>query len=450
MHISYPKEVKELAKTLEKAGYECYLVGGAVRDQLLGKDAKDFDVTTNAKPQEVLELFPRVIPTGIDHGTVTVMKGNLPIEVTTYRIDGKYTDGRRPDEISYTLSIEEDLKRRDFTINSIAYDMHKNRIYDPNAGLDDLSRGIIRAIGNPLERFDEDGLRSIRACRFAAQLHFKIDNATLQGIKESLHRIPGLSKERIYDELMKIMKTQRPSVSFELFEETGILALILPELQEGVGLEQRGMHRYDVFHHSIYSCDGIPASEPILRLAALFHDLGKVSTAKEVDGTMTFHCHERDSSKIAKSIMSRYRFPNRDIKKIIHLIDQHMFHYEPQWTDSAVRRFISRVGVENLQDLFILRQGDIWGTARQGRSNQSLEDLQDRIHIVLEEENAFTIKDLAVNGKILSNKAGIPPSRQMGQVLDFLLESVLDDPSQNNQDKLIELAKNYYRQVLLA
>jgi len=448
MHIQFPDEVKEIAEIMHKAGYQTHLVGGAVRDQLLGKPAKDFDITTDARPEEVMKLFRRVIPTGIDHGTVTVMMGKLAIEITTYRVDGKYSDGRRPDEIQYTPSLIEDLKRRDFTINSIAYNLIDGTLNDPNKGLDDLNKGMIRAIGNPAERFDEDGLRSVRACRFASQLKFQISEATLQGIKDSLHRIPGLSKERIYDELIKIMKTEKPSVSFKLFKETGILELLFPDLAAAVGVEQKGMHRYDIFEHSIYSCDGIPASEVEIRLAALFHDLGKVPARKVENGVITFHRHEQYSSKIASRIMKEYRFPNLYMKKITHLIEQHMFHYEEKWSDSAVRRFISRVGLGNLNDLFLLRQGDIWGTARESRNNQNLENLKNRITKVLEKEHALTIKDLAVDGNILHQQAGIPKSREMGKVLEFLLETVLDDPSLNRKDHLIEISANYYRQCL--
>nr|MDA3852029.1 CCA tRNA nucleotidyltransferase [Spirochaetaceae bacterium] len=356
MNIRYPKEIQKIAELLYKAGYDSYLIGGAVRDQLLGKPAKDFDLTTNALPQEVMKLFKRVIPTGLKHGTVTVLMGELSVEVTTYRVDGKYSDGRRPDMIQFTPSIHEDLKRRDFTINSIGYHIIDGKMLDPNGGLDDLSRGIIRAIGNPMERFDEDGLRSIRACRFAAQLKFTIDDNTLEGIKNSLNRIPGLSKERIFDELIKICKTEKPSVSFILFKVTGILEILLPELFATLGIEQKGVHKYDVFYHSIYSMDGIPASEVEIRLAALFHDLGKtVTIQRDADGLITFYNHEKESVKLALKIMKNYRFPNSYIKKISHLIEQHMFHYESCWKDNTLRRFIFRVGLKNLEDLFLLR-----------------------------------------------------------------------------------------------
>jgi tRNA nucleotidyltransferase (CCA-adding enzyme) len=447
--ITVPKEIYEIAERFNQAGSECYLVGGAVRDQLLGREAKDWDLTTNALPEEVIKLFKHVIPTGIKHGTVTVIYKKYHVEVTTYRIDGKYTDGRRPDKISFSPSIEEDLTRRDFTINSIAWDLINRRLFDPNNGLEDLKAGLIRAIGKAKERFDEDGLRAIRACRFAAQLNFNVTAETFNGIVKTHYRIPDLSKERIYDELMKIMSTEKPSLSFKLFRDTGLLKILFPELDACVGVTQKGSHSYDVFEHSIYACDGVPADYKEVRIAALFHDIGKPGTMRlDENGIATFHNHEKLSEKMAREIMSRYRFPIKSMKKINHLIGCHMFHYEPTWTDSAVRRLIARVGQENLEELCLLRQGDIWGTARKECNNERLNLLKARVSLVLEQENAFTIKDLKINGSTLHKKGTIPRSRKMGQVLEFLLESVLDDPTLNEEEKLLKMGVNYYKEVL--
>ncbi len=447
--VTAPREIYEMAERFHKAGFECFLVGGAVRDQLLGLEAKDWDLTTNALPKEVMKLFGHVIPTGIKHGTVTVIYKEYPVEVTTYRVDGKYTDGRRPDRISFSPSIEEDLKRRDFTINSIAYDLTKKTLFDPNGGLEDLKNRQIRAIGKAEERFDEDGLRSIRACRFAAQLNFQVTDDTFQGIMKTHYRIPGLSKERIYEELLKIMGTETPSLSFKLFRDTGLLKILFPELDACIGITQKGSHSYDVFEHSIYSCDGVPSTYRDVRIAALFHDIGKPRSMKiEKNGEPTFHNHEKISEKMAIKIMERYRFPLKSFKKISHLIANHMFHYEPDWTDSAVRRLIARAGLENLEDLFLLRKGDIWGTARKERSNERLIQLKERIAKVLTRDNAFSIKDLKINGNLLHSKGKIPRNRAMGQVLEFLLETVLDDPTQNSEEKLLEIGVNYYKTYL--
>lgn len=450
MKIKVPHEVKKIASILKDGGFRSYLVGGAVRDQLLGLDAVDYDLCTDALPEDVVALFHKVIPTGIKHGTVTVlMKGN-GYEVTTFRIDGKYSDGRRPDAISFTEDLTEDLKRRDFTINSIAYDVLENRIYDPNGGREDLKKGVIRAIGIPEERFREDGLRSIRACRFASQLEFRIEDHTLAGIRHCLFNIPDLSRERVYEELVKIMKTPRPSLAFHLFEKTGILSLILPELSECFGVTQKGMHDYDVFEHLLYSCDGAPAGDIDLRFAALFHDLGKPAVrAVGEDGIATFYNHEKVSVKIADGIMERYRFPNVRRKKILHLIDNHMFHYSPEWTDAAVRRFIRKVDVEHLEDIYNLRIADINGMSRESAPEDyyGLRELKLRVADILEEENAFSIRDLAVNGRDLMNELEIKGGPQIGQILEFLLEAVLDDPKQNNRDRLLEMARRFAEKI---
>ena len=445
--VTAPAEIFEIAQIFETAQFECFLVGGAVRDQLLGLDAKDWDLTTNALPQQVIKLFSHVIPTGIKHGTVTVIFKGYHVEVTTYRIDGKYTDGRRPDNISFSPSISEDLKRRDFTINSIAFNLITKEIYDPNKGLDDLKKHSIRAIGVAEERFNEDALRAIRGCRFAAQLNFNVTHETLQGMIKTRHRIPELSKERIYEELMKMMGADKPSISFKLFRDTGILDIILPELSECIGIHQKGSHRYDVFEHSLYACDGVSPEYRDVRIAALFHDIGKPGVREvTLDGIPTFFNHEKLSEQLARKIMTRYRFPNKSINRICHLISNHMFHYEPHWTDSAVRRLIARVGVENLNALYHLRQGDIWGTATAERNNTRLDELKLRISQIMDQENAFSIKDLKINGSQLHSKGEIPKSRTMGVILEFLLEAVLDDPELNNEDKLLEMGISFYRE----
>ena len=446
MKVKVPYEVKKIALILKEGGFRSYLVGGAVRDQLLGLDATDYDLCTDALPEDVISLFHKVIPTGIKHGTVTVLMKGQGYEVTTFRIDGEYSDGRRPDAISFTGDLTEDLKRRDFTINSIAYDVLEKKIYDPNGGQDDLKAGVIRAIGIPEERFREDGLRSIRACRFASQLNFRIEEKTLSGIRHCLDNIPDLSKERIYEELLKIMKTPRPSRAFHLFRETGILSLILPELSECAGVGQKGMHDYDVFEHLLYSCDAVPPGETDIRFAALFHDVGKPAVKRiGDDGVATFYNHEKESVRIADGIMDRYRFPNVRRKKILHLIDNHMFHYTNEWTDAAVRRFIRKVEIQHLEDLYYLRMADIIGMSRESAPDDyyGLRDLKERVSAVLDEENAFTVKELAVNGRDIMDVLEVKGGPVVGQILEFLLETVLDDPSQNKREPLLEMAKRF-------
>ena len=448
MKIIVPHDLITIAKILKDAGHSCFLVGGAVRDQLLGLEAKDYDLCSDAKPEQVMQLFNKVIPTGIKHGTVTIIFKKVPYEITTFRVDGEYTDGRRPDEITYTSDLFKDLQRRDFTINAIAYDILKKRIIDPNGGIDDLKNKQIRAIGIPEERFNEDGLRSIRACRFASQLHFTIEPNTLRGINNQLENIPDLSKERIYDELIKIFRSKRPSISFELFRKTGILPIILPELSRCIGVEQKGNHDFDVYNHLIYSCDAAPQDNETVRIAAIFHDLGKPdSMSTDSNGLPTFYNHEIISETIASSIMLRYRFPKDKMKKILHLVRNHMFHYTNDWTDAAVRRFIRRIGLDDLEDQYQLRYADISGMSHTDSDFRNLKELKERVLNILKDENAFSIKDLEIDGKDLMETLRISGGPVIGNLLEYLLESVLDDPSMNNKKDLKNLAVKYYKKI---
>lgn len=450
MKIKVPRDVITIASVIKNAGYRSYLVGGAVRDQLLGLPAKDYDLCTDALPEDIINLFPKVIPTGIKHGTVTVLMNKSPYEITTFRIDGEYSDGRRPDQIAFTDDLTEDLKRRDFTINSIAYDVLAHTLHDPNDGASDLGSGIIRAIGIPEERFREDGLRSIRACRFASQLNFTIEDETMKGIRTCLYNIKDLSKERIYEELVKIMKTENPSISFHLFQDTGILSLILPELSLCAGVSQKGIHDFDVFEHLLKSCDAASEKNTIVRFAALFHDLGKPAVKKTGDdGIATFYNHEIESERIASDIMDRYRFPKNKANRILHLIRQHMFHYTEEWSDAAVRRFIQRVGLEYLEDQYHLREADIKGMTEGSAPSDyyGLRDLKLRVERILEESNAFSVRDLAVNGRDIMKHTSIKGGPKVGVILNELLETVLEDPKQNNKDDLLNIAINLAEKI---
>ncbi len=451
MKLKLPHKVYTIAKILHSAGYQCFLVGGAVRTGLgalhgLGHPATDFDFATDAPPEEVSRIFHRVIPTGIAHGTVTVLLQGESFEVTTFRSEEGYSDSRHPDRIQYLSTIDEDLHRRDFTINAMAYDPLTHTLLDPTEGRRDLKRGIIRAIGQPEERFREDPLRQLRAFRFMGQLEFTIEEKTLRAITEHREAILQVSPERIKDEMDKLLKTERPSLALRAMEKTGFLRQILPELSHCRGIEQKGYHRYDVFEHSIRACDGAPP-DLILRWAALLHDIGKVPTRQFDDsGIVTFHSHEQASAELADSICRRYRFSNASRERIVHLIRQHMYHYEPdQWSDGAVRRFISRVGTNALEDLFALRRADRYGMGGQvpcGR-NRDTEELRIRIADIMSRDNALSVKDLSVNGKDLMEH-GIPAGPVLGSILQELLDTVMDDPGMNQPDKLLPLAQNLY------
>ena len=442
----YEKAIRSIVTTFSESGFECYLIGGSVRDLLMGAPAYDFDFATNARPQQVMKLFKRVIPTGIKHGTVSLLfNDDATYEITTYRADGKYVDGRRPESISFSDTLEEDVMRRDFTINGLAYDVIKQELIDYVGGLDDIDRRIIRTIGDSIDRFSEDGLRPYRACRFAAKLHFTIDSGTFDAIGKTLDVARLVSAERVRDELLKLLDADTPSVGFEYLRESGLLDLMIPELARCYGVVQNKYHMYDIYYHSIYSCDAAPSGNHIVRIAALLHDIGKVATRREGDdGDYTFYNHEVIGSRIAKKILSRLRFSNEEISQITNLISNHMFHYTDEWTDGAVRRFMRKVGVENIDDLFMVRFSDREGNGMRGGLPAPIGKLRRRMERVIEEENAITVKDLDIDGHVLMNEFSITPGPTIGKILNHLLELVLDEPEINERDILLEKAREYY------
>jgi len=440
--------LKEAAALFDARGREVCLVGGAVRDMLRGKKAQDWDLATDAPPEEVMDIFRnaktrgKVIPTGIKHGTVTVIYKGHNMEVTTYRTEAGYSDGRRPDKVMYALNIEEDLSRRDFTMNAVALRLPNGKKIDPFGGEKDIKAGIIRCVGDPAARFAEDGLRPLRAVRFAAQLSGKLDPQTLSAIPGALETCAKVSAERVRDEIEKIILSEKPSRAFLLMEQTGLLKLFLSELAVCRGIDQKGFHRFDVLEHSLLACDYAAEKQYQLevRIAALLHDIGKVPTRKsDESGIWTFYQHEVESEKMARAILVRLRWPNALIDSVCHLIKEHMFHYTDDWSDAAVRRFIARVGGENLTMVYRLRRADAYATAAVEPGIGFLLPLGDRVEKILEEKQAFSLKDLAINGNDLIN-IGIPPGKSIGIILGELLETVLDDPAQNSRETLLAIA----------
>ncbi len=424
------------------SGFECYLIGGSVRDLILGRKVYDYDFATNARPEQVQKLFRKVIPTGIKHGTVTLLKSNKSFEVTTYRADGKYIDGRRPESVSFSETLEEDVLRRDFTINGLAYDLLNGKIIDYVNGLRDIEHGIIRTIGDPVERFNEDGLRPYRACRFTSKLEFTIDEETFKAIGRTLEIARKVSIERVRDEFKKILETKRPSIAIEYLRTSGLLGIFLPELVNCHDIEQNKFHIFDVYRHSIYSCDAAPQNNLVVRLAALLHDIGKTPTRRTGnDGDYTFYNHEVISAKMTRRIMKRMRFSNEEISKVNNLVLNHMFHYTDDWTDGAVRRFMRKVGVENIEELFILRQADRKGNGSRNGLPAPILRLHRRIEQVISDDNAMTVKDLDINGHVLMEELGLVPGPEIGRILNALLEMVLDDPALNRKDLLLEKAR---------
>ena len=465
--IKLPELLIEFGQIFTKAGFKAYLVGGAVRDMLMKVPPHDWDVATNATPQDVIKLFKFVVPTGIEHGTVTVHFKGTEIEVTTFRTEAGYSDGRHPDSINYAATIEEDLARRDFTMNAIAASLEDGFIVDPYGGQEDIKKKLIRTVGLAHERFMEDGLRPVRALRFASKLGFSIEKDTYSEIfkDEIQKKVLSISIERFRDEFEKILKSPRPSVGLKLLEETGLLALFIPEFTVCRGCVQsdyRAFHKFDVLDHLFYACDGAPASKLNVRLASLFHDIGKPAAKKLItetvldgekkDGstkeiqTITFYNHEAFSEKITRSLMIRLKFSNEMINNVCHLVKEHMFHYEANWSDAAVRRFIMRVTPQCMEDLYDLRLADMYGMynekvdLRYSASIELLLELKERVQKELDTNSAISLKSLAVNGRDLM-EAGIPAGKELGRILNELLNCVVEDPEMNEKTKLLEVAK---------
>lgn len=435
-----PKEVRAIAEKLDRAGRKAYIVGGALRDHAMGRRVgNDFDMATDASPQETIALFPRVLPTGIKHGTVTVLAGRHDVEITTFRLERGFSDGRRPDAVEFVADVEEDLSRRDFTMNAMAFEVMTGKLHDPFGGREDIARRRIRSVGDPALRFAEDGLRPLRAIRFAAQLGFAIDADTLAAIPGAAATFRLVSQERVREELLKILLSPSPSTGLRLLESTGLLADILPELLASRGCQQKGLHVFDVMDHLFLAAD-MAIDDPVIRLAALFHDAGKpAASALGEDGDPTFYNHERISADLASQAMRRLKFPNDTIERVVHLVRNHMFNYNEAWTDAAVRRFIARVGIEAMDGLFALRLAD--SAAIRGSTPEPivLEPFRKRIEAVLAQSSAFSIKDLAVDGGDLA-AIGVPKGPIMGRILRDLLETVLDDPAQNERETLLRIA----------
>jgi tRNA nucleotidyltransferase (CCA-adding enzyme) len=410
----------------------------------MGRPHTDWDLATNALPEEVMKIFPRTIPTGIDHGTVTVMVGKEPIEVTTLRGEGAYSDGRRPDSVEFVDDLEQDLARRDFTVNAIAVDPLDLSVIDPFGGQRDIEAKRLRAVGDARARFSEDGLRVLRAARFAATLEFEIDAETFDAISPTLDTFRKVSPERVRDEWVKTMKARRPSRAFDVMRRGGILGVTCPELLLGVGMEQNRFHAYDVFGHAMECMDAC-TGDPILRIAALLHDVGKPATRAMSEKThdYTFYDHERVGAEIAEPICQRLRFSNEDRSRITSLVRHHLFHYSDEWSDATVRRWIRRVGKERVEDLYVLNEADVRAKGKDATDDlAALAGLRAHVERVLLLGAALSTRELRVNGHDLMQTFSRPPGPWLKRVLEALLEAVTNDPSLNERESLLRLARD--------
>lgn len=435
----------DLCERLSSRGKRAWIVGGCVRDLIMGRSASDWDVATDARPDELLRIFPRAIPTGIEHGTVTVIAGGVHYEVTTLRGEGTYSDGRRPDWVEFVDDITADLARRDFTVNAMAIDPRVGGLIDPFDGRGDLARGLLRAVGDPVQRFSEDGLRVLRAARFTATLDLALDPATEAAIAPTLDTYRKVAQERVRDEWIKTMKARAPSRAFDVMRRTGILAVTCPELVEGVGMTQNRWHAYDVWRHGLECMDAC-VGDPILRIAALLHDVGKPRTRAWSDKTAdyTFYDHDRVGAEIAEPIAARLRFSNDERARIVALVRNHLFHYSDEWSDAAVRRWLRRVGPERVEDLYLLNAADVQAKGRDFEQElAALAALKAHVARVLAAGAALSTRDLKISGHDLIRELSIKPGRIIGEILEALLESVISEPALNERGALLERARSH-------
>jgi tRNA nucleotidyltransferase (CCA-adding enzyme) len=454
-----PLSIFEIYQTFSKGGYELYLVGGVVRHLLQHKNfdqykhIKDWDLTTNAEPEQILSLFPNAFYNN-QFGTVGIPVNNksetFVVEVTTFRSESEYKDRRHPEKVTWGKTIEEDLQRRDFTINAIAIKLSTDnsqlstQIIDPHDGQVDLNNHLIRAVGNPEERFKEDALRLMRAIRFATELGFTIETNTLKAIIHDAPLLDEISKERIHDELLKILDSKYPYEGVMLLKNTNLLAVILPELLEGVGVEQERPgrhHKDDVFTHNVLSLKYCPATNPVIRFATLIHDVGKPRVrGEDENGYVIFYNHEVVGSRMAYEICNRMRFSKKDRTKIVTLIRWHMFTVDENITDSAVRRFIRRIGTDNVKDMMDLRVGDRLGGGTQTAESWRLKLFKKRVEDQLAPA-PFSINDLAVDGNDVMKILNIKPSRKIGEILQKLFIEVDENLEKNNKEFLTQRVK---------
>lgn len=437
MQIILPDKVKQIIETLTAAGFEAYAVGGCVRDSILGRTPEDWDITTSAKPDEVKKLFARTIDTGIEHGTVTVMIQREGFEVTTYRIDGEYEDSRHPKEVVFTPSLEEDLKRRDFTMNAMAYN-DKDGIIDIFNGMKDIDDKVIRAVGIAKERFTEDALRIMRAVRFSAQLDYQIAEETKRAMAETAPKLRHISAERIQTELVKLIISAHPEKLYDAYK-THITEMILPEFDKAMQTQQNNPHHcYSVGEHTLAAMQAVRADK-ILRLTMLFHDLGKTETGtKDEQGIHHFHGHAEVSEQIARKALHRLKFDNDTLDKVTKLVKMH--DYQPALTAKSIRRAIRNIG-EDLFSLWIeVQRADVAAQSTYQREIKSerIDRTEEIYHKIIEDADCVSLKTLAVTGKDLI-EAGMPPGKEIGAALAGLLEIVMDAPELNTKEYLLSV-----------
>ena len=447
--FNIPEEVSRVTNALKKGGFEAYLVGGSVRDLFMGKKPKDWDITTDATPEQIILLFIKTFYEN-SFGTVAVVNEETideslrVLEVTPYRVESVYSDHRRPDEVKFSKDILDDLKRRDFTINSIAYNPDNGEVIDPYSGVADLARGLIKTVGNPKDRFFEDGLRILRAIRLHVELEFPIDAETEKAILENKDILKEVSRERIRDELVKVIMSPRPMDGFLLLKKLSLLTYIIPELEEGIGIEQNQAHSYDVWTHLLKTLQHSADKDyPLhVRLTALLHDVAKPTTRRWDNNSKqwTFYGHEVVGSRVTEKVLERLKFSREIVDKVVKLVRWHMFFSDTEEiTHSAVRRLIANVGKENVWDLMNVRVCDRIGTGRPKENPYRLRKYKSMVEEVL--TDPISVGMLKTDGKRIMDILNIKSGPKVGFLLNALLEEELEDPLLNNKDYLDKRTK---------
>jgi len=443
--MKIPKEVKNILKKLSKEKFEAYIVGGCVRDLLIGRAPKDWDVATDATPEEIQEIFPESFYKNkfftVTVKTVSKKESLKEVEITTFRAESKYSDKRHPDQVKFAKTIKEDLSRRDFTINAMAM-FFSEQIIDPFSGQKELERKIIKTVRSPKERFSEDALRMMRAVRFATELNFKIEKKTLKAIKENCKWLEKISNERIRDEFLKIIMADKAAEGIELLRKSGLLHYVLPELEESYGVAQNKHHIYDCYEHAVRSLKYAAEQNynQDVRLASLLHDIGKPRSKEGKGEEATFYNHEIIGAKMTRKILKRLKFPKKQIKKIVTLVQYHLFYYNvDEVGESSVRRLVRNVGRENMDELIQVRKADRIGSGVPKAEPYKLRHLRYMIEKV--SRDPISVEMLEISGDEIMKILNISPGPKIGQILDILLGYVLDDPTKNNQKFLKEEVK---------
>ena len=434
------KKVTLAMEKLEDAGFEAYLVGGSLRDILMGREVHDFDITSSAKPEEVMEVFSdfKVIPTGLKHGTVTVLVEDEPLEITTFRSESGYSDGRHPDSVSFAKSVEDDLGRRDFTMNAMACRIN-GELFDLFGGQKDIADKLVRTVGNAKERFSEDGLRILRAIRFAAVLGFEVEAGTKNAIHQMGYMIEKVSEERIVSEFNKIMLSEKPSTYLREYKD--IICIFIPELEACIGFDQKNHHHvYDVFEHTLRVVDNMPPKLS-LRLAALFHDISKpICFEIGSDGEGHFYGHASKSAEMAENILRRLKYDNVTITDVCQLVKYHDHQIEN--SDKIIKRMLRRLGEKGFFDILDLKRADNLGQSEEFRYRQDiLQELENSARRILDEKACFSIKDMAINGSDLI-KLGMVQGPEIGEVLEMLLDRMISGEIKNDRQELIACLKD--------